>query len=98
MKSLSPIRAISAGTAVALLVGCAGGSAISPKLASNKAGSHVRIDHRAGYFTCPARASLRYVSDVVNSVINVYVGRFAGQNPCGQIPSNTPLGMHVELA
>jgi hypothetical protein len=98
MKALSLIQAVCAGTAVALLVGCASGSAISPGLASKKVGSHVRIDHKAGYFTCPAQASLRYVSDVINSVINVYVGRFAGQSPCGQIPSDTPLGMHVELA
>jgi hypothetical protein len=41
------------------------------------------------------------VSDINNSVVNVYVGKFAGQAPCGQIASGllkNPAGLYVKTA
>jgi hypothetical protein len=53
------------------------------------------------FYACPATGSLKYVSDYKNNVINIYVGKFAGQAPCGQIASsslNVPSGLYVQDA
>ena len=54
--------------------------------------------HLAGYYSCPATGPLKYVSDLNNSVIDVYAGKFAGQAPCGQITSALlqPYGIYVK--
>ncbi|HKW44997.1 MAG TPA: hypothetical protein VJN22_05010 [Candidatus Eremiobacteraceae bacterium] len=55
----------------------------------------------ASHFSCPPTGSLKYVSDVFFNVVNVYVGTFAGQAPCGQIASNAlqfPSGLYVQPA
>lgn len=99
------LRALSVGAIVALVAGCSGGFALSPKPASPQGGvnsifSHnvinpfglLSINNRTGrnsksFYACPATGSIKYVSDYYNSLINIYVGRFAGQGPCGQIAS-----------
>ena len=49
---------------------------------------------------CPAKGPIKYVSDASNSIINIYVGKFAGQDPCGQITSGLtgPQGLFVKNA
>jgi len=49
---------------------------------------------------CPAKGPIKYVSDGSNSIINIYVGKFAGQDPCGQITSglSQPQGLYVKYA
>ena len=52
------------------------------------------------FFACPATGPIKYVSDGLfsHSVVNIYVGRFAGQAPCGQITSGlaSPNGLFVQ--
>jgi hypothetical protein len=49
--------------------------------------------HYSSFDTCPKhRATLEYISDFANSVINIYRGKFVGQHPCGQI-SGTGISM-----
>jgi hypothetical protein len=98
MKSVTRVQTLSVAAALAMLVGCSSGSAIAPGALSKQTGSHDRFEHFASRYSCPATGSLRYVSDVINNVINVYTGPFAGQQPCGQIAAvgfNGPVGMHV---
>ncbi len=48
---------------------------------------------------CPASGPIVYASDDTNNVVNIYVGKFAGQAPCGQIASsafNFPYGLYVK--
>ena len=54
--------------------------------------------HFVSHYSCPATGPIKYMSDFNNSVINVYVGPFAGQAPCGQITSGllNPDGMYVK--
>lgn len=51
-----------------------------------------------GHYSCPSTGPIVYVSDQIDSVINVFAGKFAGQAPCGQLTSglNTPAGLYVE--
>jgi len=101
MKPITLVRSLSVAVACVLLVGCSGGSAVAPGALAKHTGSHVRFGHDAGRYACPATGSLRYLSDVINNVINVYAGRFAEQKPCGQISANGfdgPVGMHVVVA
>jgi hypothetical protein len=60
-----------------------------------------RIGHQfVGHYACPATGPIKYVSDYSNSAINVYVGKFAGQAPCGQLTSGIagPEGIFVRVA
>jgi hypothetical protein len=62
------------------------------------------IDARSGhrfksFYACPAKGPIKYVSDYARDVIYVYVGKFAGQEPCGQIASELltlPEGIYVK--
>jgi len=59
-----------------------------------------RTDQRmASHYSCPATGPIKYASDSRNNIINVYVGRFAGQAPCGQITSGVvaPQGLYVKI-
>lgn len=60
----------------------------------------LRRRHFVSHFNCPFSGAFEYVSDEFNNVIDVYVGKFAGQAPCGLIASSllsAPSGMHVDL-
>jgi DNA-binding beta-propeller fold protein YncE len=62
---------------------------------------HAQTRHKfKSFYACPAKGPIKYISDVRNGVINVYVGKFAGQDPCGQITSglNQPQGLYVKAA
>lgn len=51
------------------------------------------------FFNCPFKGAIEYVSDPFNNVIYVYNGKFAGQQPCGQIASAqliSPRGLFVD--
>ena len=101
MKWISRVQFLGAAAACVLLAGCSGGSAIAPGASSARSGSHTRFDHIVSRYSCPATGSLRYVSDALNNVINVYTGPFAGQQPCGQIAASGfsgPVGMHVVVS
>jgi hypothetical protein len=57
--------------------------------------------HGASFFSCPSKGATEYVSDELNSVIEIYNGKFAGQAPCGQIASTmlvNPNGLFVDPA
>ena len=63
--------------------------------AERRNGNH----HFKSFDACPATGPIRYASDDTNNVINIYVGKFAGQAPCGQIASalfNFPFGLYVK--
>jgi hypothetical protein len=118
MRALTSLQALSAVAAIALLVGCSGGSAIGPQPVSphgdaNSAETRVSTalrlmgfptvnsktsPHFKTFYACPAKGSIKYVSDFNASVIDVFVGKFAGQAPCGQITSGlvNPIGLYVK--
>ena len=114
MDFTSPIRAIVVVAGLVVLAACAGGSAMAPSPAGRDSVRDVRLGiisarpttnhlrkHFVSYYSCPRAGSLRYVSDSNDNVINVYVGKFAGQAPCGQIASsslNVPAGLYVQNA
>lgn len=52
------------------------------------------------FYACPARGTIKYVSDFIADVINVYNGKFAGQSPCGRLASGLqgPWGMFVQTS
>jgi len=55
----------------------------------------------ASFNSCPTSGSTEYVSDELNSIIDIYNGPFAGQAPCGQIVSSelvNPNGLFVDTA
>lgn len=98
MRMPPSLQALAAATSLALLAGCSGGgsSAITPKPAAQT--SNHQLVRR---YACPATGSLKYVSDGLYNVVNVYAGNFAGQAPCGQIASTSlmfPTGMYVQPA
>ena len=50
------------------------------------------------FYACPANGPIKYVADYNNNLINVFVGKFAGQKPCGRLTSGllNPWGIFVE--
>jgi DNA-binding beta-propeller fold protein YncE len=56
--------------------------------------------HQRSSYACPPTGPIKYVSDSANfsGVIDAYVGKFAGQAPCGQITSELgdPIGLYVD--
>jgi hypothetical protein len=114
MGFTSPIRAICVVAGLVALAACAGGSAVAPSHAGRDSDRAVSLgitsagpttDHLRQHFvshdSCPATGSLKYVSDSNDNEINIYVGKFAGQAPCGQIASSTlnvPVGLYVQDA
>jgi hypothetical protein len=81
-----------------MFAGCSGGgtSSIAPVPPSASSSRHL-----ASNYSCPATGSLKYVSDLFYNVVNVYVGNFSGQAPCGQIASTSlrfPTGLYVQPA
>ena len=91
----SSLLALSAAGMTTLLVACSGGnsSVVTPAPAS-----HAFNRHFVSHDSCPATGPIKYVSDFVFNVVNIYVGKFAGQQPCGQIASsllNGPAGLFV---
>jgi hypothetical protein len=56
------------------------------------------VRHFKSFYACPAQGPIKYVSDYNNNVVDVYVGKFAGQAPCGRITSGilSPWGLYVE--
>jgi hypothetical protein len=98
---VDPMRLLLLSTLVAaasltVLAGCSGGSysSIAPRPASVQRAAH----HFTSFYSCPAKGPIKYVSDFNNNVVDVFVGKFAGQAPCGQITSvlNSPWGIFVE--
>jgi hypothetical protein len=85
-----------AASAIAFLSGCSGGgsSSLVPTPVSPQTVAH----HFASFYACPAQGPIKYVSDFNNNLIDIYVGKFAGQAPCGQITSvlNSPWGIFAE--
>lgn len=57
-------------------------------------------NHLKAFNHCPATGPIVYISDFNNSVINIYIGTFAGQAPCGQLTSGLlePQGLFVKAA
>jgi hypothetical protein len=102
MRVLNSLHALGATAAIALIAGCSGAafSTVAPPPTHPQGSSHQSARHCATYFACPATGAIEYVSDYVNSVIDVYAGKFASQAPCGQITSglNHPAGMFVKTA
>jgi hypothetical protein len=98
MRRLTRIQLFIAVAAAAVFAGCSGGgsSAIAPAPVSPASTRHL-----ASFYSCPATGSLKYVSDYLKNAIYIYVGKFSGQSPCGQIAStalNGPEGLHVQAA
>jgi hypothetical protein len=98
MTRLTHVQLFVAVAASAMFAGCSGhgASAIAPAPVS-PAGTR----HLASFYSCPATGSLKYVSDLAFNVVNVYVGNFAGQPPCGQIASSSlrfPTSLYVQPA
>src|ERR1700687_1455241 len=95
MRNLSMSMLIAAA-AIALLPACSGGSsgAIAPGPASLQRAAR----HFTSFYACPAKGPIKYVSDFNNNLVDVFVGKFAGQAPCGQITSvlQSPWGIYVE--
>jgi hypothetical protein len=94
MRTL-PLSKLVATVALLSLAGCSGGgsSSIAPKPASLE-----RAAHRfASFDSCPASGPIKYVSDFNNNLIQIFVGKFAGQAPCGQLTSKlaSPWGLFV---
>jgi hypothetical protein len=94
MRTL-PLSKLVAAVALLSLAGCSGGgsSSIAPKPASLE-----RAAHRfASFDSCPASGPIKYVSDFNNNLIQMFVGKFAGQAPCGQLTSKlaSPWGLFV---
>jgi len=50
------------------------------------------------FYACPANGPIKYVADYNNNLINIFVGKFAGQSPCGRLTSGllSPWGLFVE--
>lgn len=100
MRFVRSLQAFVVVAGIVWLTGCSGGSAIAPKLAGRDGTTQPR-HHFVSNDSCPATGSLKYVADPKDNVINIYVGKFAGQAPCGQIahPSlNVPVGLYVRDA
>ena len=81
-----------------MFAGCSGhgSSALAPVPISPASTRHF-----ASFNSCPSTGSFKYVSDARLNVIYIYVGKFSGQSPCGQIASaslNIPAGLHVQAA
>jgi hypothetical protein len=98
MRRLTHVQLFVAIAAAAMFAGCSGHgpSAIAPAPVS-PAGTR----HLASFYSCPATGSLKYVADYFKNAIYIYVGKFAGQSPCGQIAStalNGPEGLHVQAS
>ena len=91
---LNLVLGLAAAGAMTLLVACS--AANSPSVAPAPASY---AWHFTSHDSCPATAPIKYVSDNLFNVVNVYVGKFAGQAPCGQIASgllNGPAGLYVQ--
>ena len=59
-----------------------------------------RTGQRAsGLYACPAIGPLKYVTDALNNVINVYTGKFNEQTPCGQLTGDLtqPQSLYVDV-
>jgi hypothetical protein len=114
MPLAHPILGLVSIFGIVTLAACSDGSGMAPKLAGRDAvrqdmfgitrseysTSHPR-HHFVSNYACAATGSLKYVSDARNNVINIYVGKFAGQAPCGQIANsglNVPAGLYVQDA
>jgi hypothetical protein len=98
MRRLTHVQLFVAIAAAAMFAGCSshGTSAIAPAPVSPASTRHL-----ASFNSCPATGSLKYVSDAFYNDISVYVGSFAGQQPCGVIAStalNNPTSLYVQPA
>jgi hypothetical protein len=83
---LASFQTLSVATAAALLAGCAGVSAVTPKPKVPQAVVHSILND-----TCPAKGPIEYVSDDAEYVgVFVYAGNFAGQASCFHITA----GLH----
>jgi hypothetical protein len=85
-----------AASAITFLAGCSGAGHLA--IAPNPASLHLAARHLSSFYACPATGPIKYVSDFNNNVVDVFVGKFAGQAPCGQITSvlQSPWGIYVE--
>jgi hypothetical protein len=81
---------------VVMLTGCSGsGSASLAPSPASPAGTR----HLASFYSCPTTGSIKYVANFFKNAISVYVGKFSGQSPCGQIASpwlSGPEGLYVQ--
>ena len=113
MRILTPFQALGAVALAATLAACSGNTTVSPSPVARQAvgrgvtGQHDSLNittaprrHLASYYSCPRHGSIEYVSDYSNDVVYVYVGKFAGQAPCGQITSGLyrPAGLYVDTS
>jgi hypothetical protein len=81
-----------------------GNSSVAPIASSSQSGVRIPTGgglvgaHLQSFFACPARVSLKYVSDYNNNVVDVFAGKLAGQAPCGVLTSklNSPWGLWVK--
>jgi len=118
VRILMQRQILCAVTAIALVAGCSGGTAIAPNTASPQAGARFLMGrpplavspiaqlkfissagHRVlGRYACPAKGPIKYLAVATNDIIYAYVGKFAGQQPCGQITSGLiePQGLYVK--
>jgi hypothetical protein len=91
-----PLSTLATAAAITMFAGCSGGSSSSfaPKPASLEHAAH----HITSFDACPANGPIKYVSDFNNNIVEIFVGKFAGQAPCGQITSvlKSPWGLFVE--
>jgi hypothetical protein len=114
MRPLKPIQLLFATVALSVvLAGCSGASAIalrptvlqradSPRVGYAVAAFHPLEQqtrrHRVSFDSCPAKGPIKYVSDLNNGLVYIYVGKFSGQAPCGQIAPQfyEPTGLYVD--
>ena len=96
-----PLTAFAAALgAVAFLSACAGGSSPVVETAARPIGAGSRALASPSFYACPARGSLKYVSDFNDNAIAIFAGNFDLQSPCGRLTSHlsSPWGMSVDPA
>jgi hypothetical protein len=113
MRFLAPSQFLCVAASMALFTACSGGGTpgLTPgavtrgglPLASLSATSLLRIagslrNKYVGHDSCAKKGPVVYASDIQDSVINIYMGTFAGQFACGQITTGllNPYGLYVD--
>lgn len=98
MRIPSTLKIIGAALALALFAGCSTYGSVAKPIVHN---SPQMIAKSTVTYSCPATGTIVYVSDNADDVVNVYSGRFSGQQPCGQIGAGhlrLPAGIFVDAA
>jgi DNA-binding beta-propeller fold protein YncE len=98
MRIPSALKFFGAVVALALLAGCSTYGSVATPIVRNHPQMIVKS---TPMYSCPATGTIVYVSDFADDVVNVYSGRFSGQQPCGQIGAGhlkLPAGIFVDTS